>query len=111
MILYPTVHVSMEPDTMREFMAWWDTMCPFPLGMDNDDDEEDMVASLEGYLDEDPQQVENPMHNIPMQGAVGPIPSLVALVEVVPLVETSNTLVHLLLLWRLVYKVKKIEKE
>lgn len=54
----------MDPSTMKEYMAWWDTVLPSPLGMDEDEDGE-MVAISKGYLDEDPHHVENPMHDPP----------------------------------------------
>lgn len=80
-------------------MAWWDIMHPSLLGMDYEDEE--MEKNYEGYLDEEPYQVDNPMHKIPMQGAStmqAPRPALglVTLPEAMPLVEVGNIHVHLL---------------
>jgi len=46
--MYVTMKISMEPDTIIVFMAWWGIVCPTTLGMDDDDDEEMKMVS-KGY--------------------------------------------------------------
>lgn len=87
----------MDPSTLRGYMVWWENVQPTSLHMDEDDEEEDewMVATLEGYSNEEPKKVDNLMHNILVQEPSGiPELGLEALVKVILLMVVGNTLSH-----------------
>lgn len=44
--LDPIEPTSMAPSTMRGYSTWWAMIRPTPLGMEEYDEEEDMVVSL-----------------------------------------------------------------
>jgi len=49
---------------------------------------------LEGFFDEDGKNINNPMHDILVWDPFVPKPRLEALVEVIPLVSASKSLLH-----------------
>lgn len=61
-IIDPT---SISLETMRGYVTWWDTMIPNPLGMDKEDEDEEMtIAPSKGSFNKDEKSIDNPMHEI-----------------------------------------------
>lgn len=70
-------------------MTWWYQVHPSNLGQD-EDDKEDKNPTNKGSSDDDPYQVNNSMHDIPMHGEEEKMLILEDLAKVVPLMALGK---------------------
>lgn len=89
------VYVSMAPKVAKGYNAWLLGVHPINLGMDEDEEGEEKEAS-EASSKDDPYQVNNPMHHMPVKEDEGGATTvgLIVLTEVVPLAAPCKVLNH-----------------
>lgn len=89
------IDVSMEPIVARGYNAWWLGVHPTIMGMDKDEEGEEEATS-EASSKDYPYQVNNPMHDVPMQeeGGRSIAPGLMVLAKAMPLATPGKGLNH-----------------
>lgn len=82
----------MVPRVSPSYATWWIGVHPKDIGMDEDDeDEEEEEAVREGSSKDDTYQLNNPIHDIPLQeGEASGAPRLAILAAIIPLVALDK---------------------